>query len=591
METLLQDVRYNFRLMLKRPGFTAAVVLTLALGIGANTAIFSVVNAVLLRPLPYGEPDRLLTVWETMPGNDRRYVAPGNFADWRAQAQSFAQLAAYADAGFNLSGDGEPERLTGAAVTPNLFDTLGVRPLVGRAFSPEDVSREEGRVAVLSYALWQSRFGASRDVVGRSVTLDEKSYTVVGVMPQGFRFPARAELWVMGSEGAPVPPSLAAQSRGASPARSRDIHISYVVGRLKPGVAAAQAQAELSAVAQRLAAQYPETNEGLGVSLVPLHKQIVGDVEPTLLVLSAAVALVLLIACTNVANFLLARVAQRERELSIRVAIGASRARLLRQMLTERLMMSLAGGLLGLLVATWCVALFVRLSPGDIPRLEEVGLDARLLVFTLLVSLATGVAFGLLPALHATKLDPQHALKEGAAKTGGGRGRRRARNLLAVSEIALAQVLLVGAGLLLTSFARLQSVEPGFDPRHLLTARLALPAAKYRTPGEQVAFYDRALERAGALAGVRSAALVMNLPLSGANMNRGFSVEGRPPSRPDENVSVDYQVVSPNYFQTLSVPLLRGRAFTDEDSAGKPNVAIINDAMARKYFPGEDPLG
>jgi putative ABC transport system permease protein len=592
MGTLLQDLRYGVRMLLKRPAFTLVAVLTLALGIGANTAIFSVVNAVVLRPLPFAEPERLVQVWETMPGNDKRWVAPGNFVDWQKQAQVFEQFAGYAQSPLNLTGDGgEPARLQGAAMTFNLFQTLGVEPALGRAPVAEDVAQREGRVVVLSYGLWQRRFGSDANVLGRNLSLDEKSYTVIGVMPAGFNFPEKAELWVPGSQGSAVPPSLAAQFPNSDLSGERDIHIFSVVGRLKPGVTIGQAQAEMSTISQRLSSAYPETNDGLGTNVIPLHQQVVGSVRPILFILLGAVALVLLIACTNVANLLLARATQRERELAIRLALGAGRFRLIRQMLTESLLLSLTGGVIGLLIAMWGVDLFVGLSPGDIPRLGEVGLDARLLGFTLLVSLLTGIGFGLLPALQATRLDPQHALKEGGRSATEGRKRRRTRNLLVVTEIALAQVLLIGAGLLIASFVRLQAVDPGFNPQNVLTARLSLSKTKYTDSAKQIAFYNQVLGRLQAVPGVRAAALVMNLPLSGASMNRGFGLEGKPDPRPDENVTVDYQVTSPNYFTAMGVPLIRGRAFTEQDKEGQLRVAIINEVMARKYFAGEDPVG
>jgi putative ABC transport system permease protein len=591
MRTLWQDVRYGLRLLLKRPGFTLIAVVTLALGIGANTAIFSVVNAVVLRPLPYAGPERLVMIWETMPGNDKRWVAPGNFVDWRNQARSFEQLASYSSATLNLTGDGEPERLTGAAVSTNVFSTLGVEAALGRTFVTEDEQREGGRVVVLSDGLWQRRYGADPHIVGRSLTLDGKSYTVVGVMPAVFRFPIQSDLWIPGSRGSAVPPSLAAQFPEADLSTERDVHIYSVVGRLKPGVEVAQARAEMGTIAERLAQSYPETNGGLGTNIVPLHQQLVGGVQSILFILLGAVAFVLLIACTNVANLLLAHATQRERELAIRIALGAGRGRLIRQMLTESLLLSLTGGAIGLLIAMWGVDLFVALSPGDIPRLNEVGLDGRLLGFTLLISLVTGLGFGLLPALQATRFDPQHSLKEGGTKaTEGGKG-RRARNVLVVSQIALAQVLLIGAGLLIVSFMRLQAVEPGFNASNLLTARLSLSVAKYKEQNKKIVFYNQLLERLQTVPGVRSVGLVMNLPLSGANMNRGFTVEGRLEPKPDENVTVDYQVISPGYFQTMEIPLVRGRAFTERDTEGSPRVAIINEIMARKYFPGEDPLG
>jgi putative ABC transport system permease protein len=591
MDALLSDLRYAVRTLVKRPGFAAVTILTLALGIGANTAIFSVVNAVLLRPLPFPSPERLVMVWETAPGNETRSVAPGNLTDWRGQSRIFEQVAGYSDSNFNLTGGAEPERLAGATVSENFFAALGVAAARGRTFSTEDAARPGERVAILSDGLWRRRFGSDANLLGRNITLDGKSYTVVGVMPPGFHLPATAELWALGERGVPVPPSLAAQFPDSDFASHRDAHFVSVVARLKPGATLEQAQAEMSAIAQRLEQEYPETNSGLGVNVIPLHQQVVGRTQTMLWLLVGAVSLVLLIACANVANLLLARTAQREREIAIRMALGAGRLRLIRQTLTESLLLSVVGGAVGLLVALWGVDLFVSLSPGDIPRLGEVGVDARLLGFALVISLVTGIGFGLLPALQSSRLDLNASLKEGGTKATEGRRRRRTRSLLVVSEIALAQVLLVGAGLLLTSFLRLQSVDPGFNPEQLLTARVALSLTEYSDRSRRAAFYEEALRRLHTVPGVHSAAMVMNLPLSGSTMNRGFRIEGQAAPRADEDVTMDYQVVSPGYFSTMHIPVVRGRALTEADDERAQRVVVINERLARRYWPGADPTG
>src|SRR6478672_10542830 len=403
METLFKDIRYGLRGLLKRPGFTLVAIITLALGIGANTAIFSVVNAVVLRPLPYAEPDRLMTLWETMPGTDQRSVAPGNFVDWHAQNKTFQDMAATFYANFNLTSDGEPDRIDGATITSNFMSVLGANAQLGRTFQADDDEHQDRNVVLISDALWKSRFGADQNVIGHNITIDETPYTVVGVMSRGFQFPAHSDLWVLGRNRSAVPLSLISQVPNNDWVHERDGHFIRVIGRLKPGVSISQAQSDIAAITRQLEQDFPRTNAGLGSNVVPLHTQVVGDVRSMLFILLGAVGFVLLIACTNVANLLLARATQRDREIAIRAAVGASRLRLIRQLLTESLLLSVGGGLAGLLVSIWAVAVFVKLSPGDIPRLTEASVDFRLLAFTLLVSLLTGLCFGLLPAFQATR--------------------------------------------------------------------------------------------------------------------------------------------------------------------------------------------
>lgn len=586
----MNDIRYSIRSLLKRPGFVSIAVITLALGIGANTAIFSVINAVVLRPLPYADPDRLVMVWETVAGNDRRSVAPGNYVDWRDQNKTFAGMSAAFNGNFNLTGDGEPERIDGATITSTLMDVLGVPAQLGRTFQPDDDSSGGQSVVLISDGLWKRRFGADQNIVGRSITIDEAPYTVIGVMPSGFQFPAKSDLWMLGRDRNAVSLSLISQFPENDWTHERDAHFLRVVGRLRAGASLSQAQSDIAGIARRAEQEFPKTNAGLGSMVVSLHTQVVGQVQSLLFILLGAVAFVLLIACTNVANLLLARSVNREREMAIRVAVGAGRWRLVRQLLTESFMLSLAGGLAGLLLSTWVVALFIKLSPGDIPRLDEATVDFRLLSFTFVISLVTGIGFGLLPAFHGTRVSLSRSLKEGGKVTSG-LLHRRTRNILIASEIALAQILLVGAGLLILSYVRASQINPGFNPQGVLSAKIAPSAKKYPNPKAKAAFYSIVLDRLSKVPGARSVGMVMNLPLSGASMNRGFQAEGRPEPKPDENVTMDYQVVSEDYFQTLEVPMIRGRAFTKADTDTSQRVIVINQAMAQRYWPNEDPVG
>jgi putative ABC transport system permease protein len=591
METLIKDLRYGVRGLLKRPGFTIVAIITLALGIGANTAIFSVVNAVVLRPLPYAEPDRLMTLWETMPGSDRRSVAPGNFVDLRTQNKTFQDMAAMFYANFNLTSDGEPDRIDGATITSNLMSVLGASAQLGRTFQADDDEHQDRSVVLISDGLWKRRFAADKNIIGRTITLDETPHTIVGVMSRGFQYPARSDLWVLGRNRGAVPTSLIAQVPTNDWVHERDAHFVSVIGRLRPGVTVSRAQSDIASITQRLEQDYPKTNSGLGSNVVPLHAQVVGDVRGMLFILLGAVGFVLLIACNNVANLMLARASQRDREIAIRTAVGASRLRLIRQLLTESLLLSIVGGLAGLIVSIWAVDLFVKLSPGDIPRLSEASVDLRLLGFTLLVSLVTGVGFGLLPAFQATRTNLNTSLKEGGTKSSEGRQRRGARNILVVTEIALAQVLLVGAALLAISYVRVTQIDPGFNPDRVLTAKIAPSRKTYPDPKSRSAFYTTVLEHLQSLPGVESAGMVMSLPLTGSSMNRGFRVEGRPEPKADENVTMDFQIVSPGYFSTLQIPIKHGRGLTAADTESSERVIVINSAMARQYWPNEDPVG
>ncbi len=582
----MNEIRFAFRQLRKSPGFTFIAILTLALGIGANTAIFSVVNAVILRPLPYKAPEQLVWIWETSPKNEieEEPLSFPNFNDFRQQAHSFEAVGAFTGAAPILSGaDGEPERLTGAAVVGDFFSVLGVEPVLGRKFVPEENEDGKNRVAILSHAFWQRRFGGDPSLVGQQIQLNGNQYTVVGVMPPTFQDPVAAarrpvELWM----------PLAVTERMRSARRSDFLS---VIARLKHGGTVEQARAELKGIASRLEQQYPDTNTNWSVIVEPLHETLTGNVRPALLILLGAVAFLLLIACANVANLLLARASARQREIAVRSALGASRARIIRQLLTENMLLSLAGGAAGLFIAWWGTRALLALSPGNIPRLSSVGLDPQVLLFTLLVSLVTGVLFGLAPALIVSKLNLNEMLKEGGRSSAEGAGGRRLRNGLAVAEIALSLILLVGAGLLIRSFLRLQEVNPGFNPDNLLAAELSLPSAKYAENQQVVNFYDQLLARVAEQPGVRSAALTTSLPLTGGGDILAFSVEGRPVARTDRTPDAEARVVNPDYFRTMEIPLRRGRVLTDQDAPDAPDAVVINEALARKYFAEEDPVG
>ncbi len=583
MRTLWQDLRYGARMLLMNPGFTAVALVTLALGIGANAAIFSVVNATLLRPLPFDDPDRLIMIRETkLPQFPEFSVSPGNFLDWKKQNTVFERLVAMQDASFNLIGVSDPERLRGMRVTDGFFAMLGARPHMGRDFLPEEDQPGRANVVILSHGLWQRRFGADPNIVNRAITFSGGSYTVVGVMPASFRFgDGGAEFW--------TPMAFTAEQ-----AQQHGSHYVSAIGRLKPGVALAQARSEMSMIADRLAKQYPDNNTGWNVRLTPLLEYTVSSVKPALLVLLGAVAFVLLIACVNVANLLLARSAAREKEIAIRVSLGAGRWRIARQLLTESALLALAGGTVGLTLAKWGKDLLLALAPEDLPRLSDVALDGRALAFTAALSLLTGLGFGLFPALQASNIrgpNLNETLKDaGRGSTDDGR-RRLIRGSLVVLEVALALVLLVGAGLLIKSFLRLRSVDPGFNPAGALTAQIPLSQRKYPEDSQRVAFYTQLIEKVAALPGVQAAGAAMVTPLSGNDFVLGFRIEGRPPYPAGSEPDTNYYSVTPGYFKAMGIPLLRGRLFTERDTKDAPRVIIINETMAKRFFPGEDPIG
>jgi putative ABC transport system permease protein len=585
MRTLWQDVRYGFRTLSKNPGFTAVAVLALALGIGANSAIFSVVNAVLLNPLPFPEEGQLLRLGEGTRGQplaERGSFSFPDYRDVRAQARTLAHVAAYLNSGAILTGAGlEEEQVHGADVTPEYFAVLGVQPELGRVLSDDD-NHPNADAVVIGHSLWQRRFGGRRDIVGQQLKLGSSTMTVVGVMPEGFQYPFRGyrqDFWEP-LDDRPDPAREQRDNRGFN-----------IIARMKPGVTVAQANAELDTISRRLEQQYPDSNTTVLVAGASMHDDVTRDVRPALLILLGAVAFVLLIACANVANLMLARATARHREIAVRTALGASRWRIVRQLLVESLLLALAGGAGGLLLAVWGAAVLVAASPADIPRVEQVGLDARVVVFTLLVSALTGVAFGLVPALQASKTDLTGALKEGGRGTTEGFRRNRARSLLVVAEVALSLVLLIGAGLLIRSFVRLMQTDPGFDPDRVVTLDIPLSRQRYDTPEKQAAFFDRLVERARQLPGVEAVGLVNNLPLSHNVDILTFNIAGRPPATPGAEPSANDTVVSPGYFEAMKIPLREGRMFSAQDGPDTPRVMLVSQALARKYFAGQNSVG
>jgi len=582
MQTLRQDLRYGVRMLTKNPGFTVVAVLALTLGIGANTAIFSVVNSVLLRPLPYSEPGRLVQLWE-VDAKKKTSEMPAsypNFADWRDQKNAFEEVAAYSDWTFNLTGTGEPERIRSAIISPAFFSTLGIKPIRGRIFLSGEDERGKDLVAVISESLWRRRFDSDPNIVGRSLNLDDKSFTVIGVIARGVQAPLLSdeiELWAPLSHGFGF--------------TDRDSHYLNVVARLKPDATLQQAQADMNTIAGRLEQQYPESNKGRSVRVVSLNEQIVGDFRTSLLVMLGAVVFVLLIGSANVANMSLARATARQKEMAIRTALGAGRWRIVRQLLTESVLLSLLSGTLGLLVAIWGIDLLVALSPADLPRVREVTIDLRVLAFTLAVSLLTGILFGLLPALQASRPNLNERLKTGGGSATGGTNRQHLRGSLVIAEIALSLVLLVGAGLLIRSFLRLQAVNPGFNPTNVLTMQIDLSGPKYKTGAQVIAFHNQLLERLKQLPGVQHASTRSFVPIANdaSFAYLRFNVEGR--QADDSAPAAFYNGVSPEYFQTMMIPLLKGRGFSERDVRGSQNVAIVNGTLARRYFGSEDVMG
>jgi putative ABC transport system permease protein len=584
MDTLLQDLRYGVHMLRTRPGFTLTAVITLALGIGANTAIFSVVNTVLLREMPYHNPDQLVQLWEQKRGSNTLNVSYPNFADWRDESKLFEEMATYAYTGIPLTTGEYPEPVMGMLASGNLFSLLGVNPMLGRAFTQEDDTPDLGNpIIVLSHNLWQRRFGSDANIVGKTIIVSSHRLTVIGVMPPGFEFPLQYQRGgtLLPKVDAWVPLRIDPKSREGRGAR----HL-MVIGRLKPGVTLKQAETELNVVARRLEQEYPSTNKDASVKLIELRKQIVGDVRAPLLALFGAVGFVLLIACANVASMLLARSVTRQREMAIRVALGSSSKRIFQQLFTEAMILSLCGGLLGLALATASVKLLIAL--GTDPRIAQTRVDGQTLIFTMLVAIITGVIFGVAPALQAANPDLNNLIKENSCTASGGRGHHRLLNLLVVVEVALAFVLLIGAGVMIKNFLHLQNVNPGFRTENLLTAAVSI--MDYNKPERISGFYQELLDRLQALPGVLSVGAVNRLPLSGSNFTNSFKIDGVPRA-PGEIRIADYRAVSSDYFQTMGIPIQQGRVFTNQDHKDAPPVALINNSMARKYFPNLNPIG
>ncbi len=578
METLLKDIRYGIRMLARRPSFTAIAVITLALGIGANTAIFSVVNAVLLRPLPFREPDQLIKLWETFLPDGWGTVSAANLKDWREQNDVFSQIAAYQSGNFNLQGNDNPERVLGVTVSSNFFDTLEAQPMIGRGFLPAEEQPGNDRVVVLGAQLWRRNFGADPQIVGKTISLGSESLTIVGVMPDSFQFPFRnVELWV---------PLAFTPERWAN----RGGHAYFALGRLKPGVTIEQAREQMTTIAASLASHYAE-DAGRSVRLISLKEEMVQSSRASLLVLLGAVGFVLLIACANVANLLLARAASRRKESAIRVALGAGRWRLIRQFLTESLMLSILGSAVGLLLANLGLGLLLSMASTSLPRANEIGLDLPVLGFTLLLSLLTGLGFGIVPALQVSKTDVHETLKEGGGRAMSAAGTARLRSVLVVTEVALALVMLIGAGLLIKSFARLLQINSGLQPENVLTMRVSLPDAKYQTTQATTAFYQQALERISTLPGVQAAGAINLLPLQRWGFNGDIEIEGQGPYPPGQAPLAEYRAVTPGYFRALQVPLLDGRAYTDQDTEKTPPVILINQTMAKRFWPDESAVG
>ena len=585
MFTLLSDLRYGLRMLASTPRVTVAALLSLALGIGASTAVFTVINAVMLQPLPYTDPDRLVMVWETAPGNDRRWVAPANFLDWRRETRAFEALAAWDEVSVNLTGRERPERLRAVSASGNLFELLGVSAAAGRGLTAADDAPGATPVAVLTHGLWHRMFGGSPAALGQTLRLDGRSVSIVGVLPPDFRLVEEIELYISGDRGIPRSYPFPGDIT-----QVRDSHLIFVAGRLRAGAALEQAQAEVSTLMRRLEDAYPETNRNLGARVVPLHDDLVAGTRPALLLLLGAVACLLLISCVNVANLLLGRAVARQREIAVRLSLGATRGRIVRQILTETALLALAGGAAGLLLAVWGVQALLTLAPAGVPRFADVRPDGATVAFALAVSLGTAFVFGLVPALHASRGETAGAMKDDGARTTGSRSGRRLHQALVVSELALAQVLLAGAGLLIASLIRVQNVDLGFEEDRLVAVEVFLGDDRYADPDRKAAFHREVLDRFESIPGVQRAAMGLTVPLRGA-VNRGFWIAGRPAPPPGTDQSVDFQIVSPGYFDTLGVRRLEGRVFTQHDHAKAPLVAVVSRAMAGRYWPGQSAIG
>jgi len=587
MNTLWQDLRYGARMLVKSPAVTLVAVIALTLGIGANTALFSVVNAVLLHSLPYADGERLAIVWENRKsgaGNAQNVINLGNFYDWKEQNTVFVDMAAFFDRNLNLTSDGEPEEVPGQIATTNLFSVLGVNALQGRTFAADDGKPGQPNVVVISYNLWQRRFGGG-PVVGHKVMLSNQENTIIGVLPPEIGW------YIQKGSMINQAPEIWSPWQVSNQLRERHGRFARAVARLKPGVTLTQAQNEMNVIGARLAQQYPEFNTNWGVNVVPLRTQFTGEIRKPLLILLGAVGFVLLIACANVANLLLARASSRKKEIAVRAGLGASRWRIARQLLTESVLLSLIGGGFGLLLAWWGTRALIALSPPGLMDLRSVGVSLPVLGFTFALTLLTGVVFGLVPALEAARFDLNDSLKEGGKNIGGGSRSHRLRNMFVVTQVALALVLLVGAGLFMKSLGRLRSVDPGFNANNLLTMRVNLPGRKYDTDPKVMDFFGRAIEQLQALPGVKAVGAINTLPFTGPHSGTSLEVEGAPKLPPGQKLSTGICVTDANYFQAMQIPLKRGRLFTDQEAKELRHVVVVNEAFARKIFPGQDPIG
>ena len=593
MNTFWQDIRFGLRVMRKNPGFILIAVFALALGVGANTAIFSVVNAILLNPISYENPDQLVMVWEKSAkrGFGQIPTSLPNFTDLRNDNKSLADLGAFADSNFNLTGGDQPERVIGVRVTATLLSLVGIKPLHGRLFVAGEDEPQANRVLILSNQLWQRSFGANPNILGQNVALNGDSYTVVGIMPAGFKFPPAFSATVASSQYAMPNADIWVPLVPEELLKGRDIRTLFMIGRLKPGVTAEAAQSEMNVIASRLQKDYPAVDADMQVDVVPLRQQITGDIRVALLVLFGAVGCVLLIACANVANLLLAKASSRQKEVAIRTALGATRLRIIRQLLTEGMLLGLAGGLLGSLLAILVLRQLVIFSPANVSIPDNIGIDWKVLAFTLFLSLFTSFIFGLAPALQASKLDLNETLKEGGRGNSGGSKANHLRSLLVITEIALALVLLIASGLMIKSFLRLQDVNPGFNPENLITLEIQLPETKYADKDRQAMFQQQLVQRVSQVPGVKSVGTVDNLPFSGNEFNVGWGIEGQPPLSAADRPRAFLRNVSTNYFESMGIPVRNGRAFADSDNGNAPGVAVVNEMAARRFWPNQEPIG
>ena len=576
---MLQDIRYAARKLARTPAFTAIAAFTLALAIGATTAIFSVIDGVLLKPLPFREPERVVRVTNLRGGNRMPSSTP-DFLDFRAQAKSFSSLAGIDNQAMNLTGGSEPERVNAARVSATFWSLLGTAPAVGRGFAPNEDQESAGRVVVLSDGLWKRRFGGDQRIVGKTISLDGNAHTIIGVAPATFSYPERPDVWV----------PLAFSADDLNP-ENRGAHWMGIIGRLAPDITADQATAEMVAITRRLEQLYPGENTGLSAAAIPLQEYMVGDVKPALYVMFGAVAFVLLIACANVANLLLVRAASRESEMAVRTALGAGAWRIVRQLVTESVLLAVVGGVAGTMLALWGVDLLLAMAPQGLPRIDEVSVNGTVLLFTAGVTALTGVLFGVFPALHAARANVSGMLKDGMRGSSGGVASRRARNTLVMAEMALAVVLLVGAGLLIRSFSKLMAVDPGFRTERVVTFSISAPDAKYSQYAERRRLVADLVERMKRVPGAQGTAVVTGLPLSNMMMRTWAHLVGTPPDKPSERKVTDVAMATPGYFSTMGIPIVAGRDFSDRDGSGAPVVSIVNQEFVRRYFPNENPIG